>query len=136
VTIYRVAPGRLLAVADTISGGKSANTYWTTTDGVAWSAETGPRLTGAFRNVFSYGDRALLISWGSTWDSGDDSLPPMVVAEKSDGTLAVLAQAGTAPAVLPDLGGGVGYVPVPNVALGPAGLLVSDGRSIWIGVPG
>ncbi len=134
-TVYRVAPGRILAVASrTANAGKTFSTaYWTSVDGKSWKSVTGPALPGDMRDVFSYAGRSLLISW---YDSDPENpKPPIVVAVTSDGRLVALKQQGEAPQILPESGGGVGWVATPNVAFGPAGLLVTDGLSVWFGVP-
>lgn len=126
----------LLAVCSTSADhGKTVkHSYWTSNDGEAWKTVTGPALKGDGLAVLSYKARALVVSYFYD-DTPDSPIPPTILTFNSGGSLTALKQAGTAPHFLPDQGGGFGYVPTPNAALGPSGLLVTDGVSIWIGVP-
>jgi hypothetical protein len=135
-TIYQSGRNSLLAICATSKdkGKTIGDTFWTSTDGLTWKHVTGPRLGAASHAVYSFGDRALLASWARDWTT-DAPPQPNIFAFDSRGNLVALKQTGAAPQLLPDDSGGVGYVPVPNAALGPSGLVVTDGSSVWIGTP-
>jgi hypothetical protein len=134
--IYRVSASMLFAIQDVwpYSGNSWTNAYGSTRDGIIWTPTPGPKLTGDMRDVVAWGGRGLVVSWPSYYDDPEAPTPPMLVAINTDGTLTTLRQSGSAP-MFPSKGGNFGAVALPNYALGPAGLLVTDGVDIWYGVP-
>lgn len=133
-TIYQSGRSSLLAACTTSkdNGRTKTHTYWTTTDGSIWRQVSATGFRGDLRAVYSFGDRAVLASWAQDWSTDVPPLPT-ILAFDTRGNLVALKQTGVAPQLLPDNGGGVGYVPVPNAALGPSGLVVTDGSNIWVG---
>jgi hypothetical protein len=135
-SLFRAGDHGLLAIlASAAAGSKSArDSYWTSPDGTTWKKVSGPALKGDAHTVVSFGGHALVVSWTYNWDP-ESAVPPTILTFNATGNLVALKQSGTAPNLLPNGGGGFGYVPTPNWAFGPSGLIVCDGESLWIGLP-
>jgi len=131
ISVCRLSDRALMAIASTWSDTSqtSAQLAWVTTDGRTWSSVTLPAGISE-ADILSDGQRALVVL-----PVGDGQTVSHLSLQTFDAdyALVTLRQSGNQPSIpSPDPGMSVPYG---LVAVGPSGVVVTDGQQLWMGTP-
>lgn len=127
--ICRLSDRALLAVSDIYGDGGSTRSAWTSTDGRNWTSIAPPKEIDE-SDVITDGPHGLIVRpAGGAEDVGNLSLQSF----GNDSALYTLQQSGDVPSI--SYWGKTTYEPYGRVAVGPTGVVVTDGTQLWIGIP-
>jgi hypothetical protein len=136
ISIYRLSDRALLVVGGTNSATPSVPA-WTSTDGRNWKPVTVPAEMG---DILSDGQRAIVVRpvvYGQTPPNG---IPPLghlsLQTFDANYALVTLQQSGNQPSI-PNSNADplFSVLPYGLVAVGPSGVVVTDGHQLWMGTP-
>jgi hypothetical protein len=132
ISVYRLSDRALLVVHDSWTNSATPivrQAAWTSTDGRNWRSVTLPaEISGA--NILSDGQRALVVL---PVGDGQTASHLSLQTFDADYALVTLRQSGNQPSI--------SYVGSPMsdgyglVAVGPSGVVVTDGHQLWMGTP-